>query len=61
MDLTVNQWLAGFDSQMRSKEFLWGIGANWEHAGLATQSQGFDSPIFHQVYAALADVVIAPV
>lgn len=22
MDLTVNQWLAGFDSQMRSKEVL---------------------------------------
>jgi hypothetical protein len=29
--------------------FLWGIGANWEHAGLASQSKGFDSPIFHQI------------
>ena len=26
MDLTVNQWLAGFDSQMRSKEVLTGDG-----------------------------------
>ena len=26
----------------------WGIGANWEHVGLASRSQGFESPIFHQ-------------
>lgn len=33
----------------------WGIGANWEHVGLAHRSQGFESLILHQM-----DFVINP-
>lgn len=31
------------------RSVLWGVSANWEHAGLASRSKGFDSPTFHQV------------
>lgn len=37
----------GFKS--RTSRQTWGIGANWEHTGLAHRSQGFESPILHQI------------
>ena len=49
MDLTVNQWLAGFDSQMRSKEVLLGAVVGY---GVSLQDsclEGFDSLGFHQL------------
>ena len=61
MDLTVNQRLDWFDPSVRSKEFKMGAA---EGCGVALQAsclEGFDTPGLHQVYATLADVVIAAV
>ena len=54
MDLTVNQWLAGFDSQMRSKEVLMRV---YRTRGVQQPSKlkiaEFDSPYPLQVNAAI--------
>ena len=49
-DLTVNQWLAGFDPQMWSKEVLLGAVVGYGVALQASWLEGFDFLGLHQVY-----------